>query len=110
MKTGKSVLIFIMMLSCQTVYASETEIAVTQPSAMTSCQCVGTFNGPTGYRMVGEPAASEIFKSKAIEHAKELEATHISWTYEDNLLTETIVATAYKCDHSALTGKKMTRY
>jgi len=71
------------------------------------CQLLESFQGPSGYRMWGNPVVIGNFKNEAIQKAEKMGATHILWRTEKTDLGESTFVDAYKCPVSeGSTGNK----
>lgn len=79
-------------------FEEQTQIIVADNRMVEGCLQLGTFEAPAGYSMVGTPEPVAGFKSEVMKKAREIGATHVSWSYESSQLRQTIYGRAYKCD------------
>jgi len=79
-------------------FEQQSQIIVADNRLVEGCLRLGTFEAPAGYSMVGTPEPVAGFKSEVMQKAKEMGATHVSWSYESSQLRQTIYGRAYRCE------------
>lgn len=87
----------IAIASSAQAFENHQPVIIASAANVGQCQLVGTFRGPTGYRMMGSPSVAAGFEGGAMQMAAEKGATHMVWAYEDSGLERTVLGKAYKC-------------
>lgn len=106
MKTIFLVASLIALTSSAQAFEQPASIIVADAKLVEGCQYLGIVEGPTGYRLTGSPAVLGSFKADAMKKAKELNATHISWAYEDSGLERSIIGNVYRCSDTVTIARK----
>ncbi len=73
-------------------------IVVVDEGQVRDCRQLDTIEAREGYRMMGTPEAANGFKDEVLKKAREMGATHVTWTYVDSQLRRTIYGRIYTCD------------
>lgn len=77
-------------------------ISLSRTETMGQCQKIETYQGPTGYRMVGAPPVMGSFKMDTMNKAKAMGATHIRWAHDNNGLGTSVSGEAYVCNQQEM--------
>lgn len=97
MKKALLVVSFLLLTGCAALSGKQnTIIEAGEQDEVRDCQLLKTFSAPAGDRMWGTPYLGD-FKSKAIQEAERMGATHILFRSEADGIGSVAVIKAYKC-------------